>query len=366
QSPYADSGINTSARPFDGADTLVAMSRTPLVFIDGRKGAVNVGTMPLEFLPVAIARALGMQPGRLPYLTDDMVGERAKDSTRFLGNVLTRERGQWLLCEDRPVEATACGDAVELYDRKRALRNALLTDSRSMFNALGGAWMNQPTSMQFGTGECLLEVADWGPKDAEAGMPFNKQVESGLSATWLKVDRIQGSPQLRIGAVTTPVVGSGIILAGLWPAPSVINEAGNHAVQIVCGTKVVGEVGKMHVRGGGAASPSVLTGPLAVGLEGKGMASVVAAAEGGTCGEGGMQQAVVKVNWSRSTPTGGVRVFVQQGGGERQLWSESASQGGSSTGPWANEGMVLWFEDETGGPLGRAVLTAPSCAAATH
>lgn len=367
QSPYAESGINTSRRPFEGADTLVAMSRTPLVFIDGRKGAVDVGTMPLEFLPVAIARALGMQPARLPYLTDDMVGQRAQDSTRFLGNVLTRDRGQWQLCADHPADATACGEAVELYNRKRALRNALLTESRTMFAARGGSWMNQPTQMQFGTGECLLEVADWGPKDADAATPFNKQVESGLSATWLKVDRIQGSPQLRIGAVTTPVVGSGVILAGLWPAPSVINEAGDHPVQIVCGTKVVGELGRMHVRGNGAPAPSAaLNGPLAVQMEGAGMASVVAVAQDGTCVDGAMQQAVVKVNWSSGTPTGDVRVFVQQGDSERQLWSESASQGESTTGPWANEGMTLWFEDPAGKPLGRAVLTAPSCAVAAH
>ncbi len=365
QRPYAESGINTSSRPFDGADTLVAMSRTPLVFIDGRKGAVDVGTMPLEFLPVAIARALGVQPARLPYLTDDMVGRRAQDSTRFLGNVLTRDHGQWQLCEDHPGEASACGEAVELYNRKRALRNALLTDSRAMFTALGGGWMNQPTQMQFGSGECLLEVADWGPKTAEAGVPFNKQVESGLSATWMKVDRIQGSPQLRIGAVTTPVVGSGIILAGLWPNPSVINPAGEHAVQIVCGNKVVGELGKMHVTGGAAlpASPPVaLRGPLAVQLEGAGMGTVQANALSGSCVDGTMREAVVNVTWSRSSPTGDVRVFVQQGEGERQLWSESASKGESSTGPWASEGMTLWFEDPSGAPLGRAVLTAPTCA----
>lgn len=365
QRPYAESGINTSSRPFDGADTLVTMSRTPLLFIDGRKGAVDVGTMPLEFLPVAIARALGVQPARLPYLTDDMVGSRAQDSTRFLGNVLTRDHGQWQLCEDHPAEASACGEAVELYNRKRALRNALLTDSRSMFTALGGGWMNQPTQMQFGSGECLLEVADWGPKTADVGVPFNKQVESGLSATWLKVDRIQGSPQLRIGAVSTPVVGSGIILAGLWPTPSVINLAGEHAVQIVCGNKVVGELGKMHVTGGGApppTAPAALRGPLAVQLEGAGMGAVQASALSGSCVDGTMREAVVNVTWSRSAPTGDVRVFVQQREGERQLWSESASKGESSTGPWASEGMTLWFEDAGGAPLGRAVLTAPACA----
>lgn len=365
QRPYAESGINTSSRPFDGADTLVTMSRTPLLFIDGRKGAVDVGTMPLEFLPVAIARALGVQPARLPYLTDDMVGSRAQDSTRFLGNVLTRDHGQWQLCEDHPAEASACGEAVELYNRKRALRNALLTDSRSMFTALGGGWMSQPTQMQFGSGECLLEVADWGPKTADVGVPFNKQVESGLSATWLKVDRIQGSPQLRIGAVSTPVVGSGIILAGLWPTPSVINLAGEHAVQIVCGNKVVGELGKMHVTGGGApppTAPAALRGPLAVQLEGAGMGAVQASALSGSCVDGTMREAVVNVTWSRSAPTGDVRVFVQQREGERQLWSESASKGESSTGPWASEGMTLWFEDAGGAPLGRAVLTAPACA----
>lgn len=365
QRPYAESGINTSSRPFDGADTLVTMSRTPLLFIDGRKGAVDVGTMPLEFLPVAIARALGVQPARLPYLTDDMVGSRAQDSTRFLGNVLTRDHGQWQLCEDHPAEASACGEAVELYNRKRALRNALLADSRSMFTALGGGWMNQPTQMQFGSGECLLEVADWGPKTADVGVPFNKQVESGLSATWLKVDRIQGSPQLRIGAVSTPVVGSGIILAGLWPTPSVINLAGEHAVQIVCGNKVVGELGKMHVTGGGApppTAPAALRGPLAVQLEGAGMGAVQASALSGSCVDGTMREAVVNVTWSRSAPTGDVRVFVQQREGERQLWSESASKGESSTGPWASEGMTLWFEDAGGAPLGRAVLTAPACA----
>lgn len=366
QAPYAMSGINTSSRPFDGADTLVAMSRTPLLFIDGRKGAVDVGTMPLEFLPVAITRALGVIPGRLPYLTDDMVSQRAHDSTRFLGNVLTRDNGQWQLCREAPAKGTACAEAVQLYDRKRALRNVLLAESRANFNALGGAWLNMATPMQFGSGECLLEVSDWGPKDAIAGVPFNKQKESGLSATWMKVARIQGSPQLRIGAVTTPVVGSGDILAGLWPAPSVINQAGSQPVQVICGGKVVNVLGDMQVRAAPSAAramPATVTGPLKVVLEGQGMASVSATAVSGQCTAQGMQQGVVRVQWSR-TPVagdGGMRVLIEQEGGERQLWSASGPGGESTTGPWATENLKLWFEDAGGGELGSAVLSAPSC-----
>lgn len=369
QKPYAQSGINTNSRPFAGADTLVAMSRTPLVFIDGRKGAVDVGTMPLEFLPVVIADALGVVPARLPYLTDDMVGQRAKDSTRFLGNVITRDSGRWHLCQDQPEAGTACAEAVHLYDRKRALRNALLIDSRQMFATLGGAWMNAATPMQFGTGDCLLEVSDWGPKDAMVGAQFNQQKESGLSATWLKVDRIQGSPQLRIGAVTTPVVGSGQVLAGLWPAPGVINQAGNHAVQVICGGEIVAELGRMQVNGPvtpqgksvDGAQPG-LTGPLKVVVDGAGMGRVVADAEAGVCEAGGMRQGVVKVTWARASGSDGVRVFVQQDAEERQLWSVSGPVGESTTGPWAADGMKLWFEDGAGALLGSAVVSAPSCA----
>ena len=377
QKPYSLSGINTNTRPFANADTLVAMSRTPLLFIDGRKGSVDVGTMPLEFLPVAITRALGMVPARLPYLTEDMLGQRAKDSTRFLGNVITQDQGKWELCQDVPVEGSVCADAVKLYDRKRALRNALLSDSRQMFTALGAGWLNTKTTMQFGTGSCLLEVSDWGPKTVEVGEQFNRQKASGQSATWLKVERIQGSPQLRIGAVSTPIVGSGAVLAALWPAPGVIPQAGKHPVEVVCGGEVIRRLGEMQVGGGGAApvadaadaagANAMSAGPLRVTMVGDGMAEVVALAETGNCEDGGMRQAVVKVNWKRASGGDGVRVFVQQQGeDERKLWSVSGSVGESRTGPWANDGLTLWFEDGAGVPLGSGVLTAPACALQVH
>ncbi len=369
QKPYVQSGINTNARPFRDADTLLAMSRTPLVFVDGRKGAVDMGTIPLEYLPIAITRALGVLPEGLPYLADDMSEQRARDSTRFLGNILTRHGERWRLCEDHPADGTPCAEAVQLYDRKRALRNALLASSQQMFASLGGGWMSVPTAMQIGSGECLLEVSDWGPRSARVGEQFNLQKASGLSATWLRIKRIQGSPQLRIGAVSTPVVGSGEALAALWPAPGVILQAGNHPVDVVCGNRIVGRLGQMRVEGAAAdpalsASTTVPVGPLRVEISDEGLVDVVARAKAGACENGEMRRAQVTVNWRRASGDDDVRVFVQQGDEDRKLWSVSGPSGGSTTGPWADDGMKLWFEDMAGAPLGVAVVTAPACASA--
>lgn len=147
------------------------------------------------------------------------------------------------------------------------------------------------------------------------------------------------------------------MLAGLWPSPGTL-KAGEASLEIICAGSVVGTLGRMHVEPAkplattttsSIIEPRVVSGPLSVALEGRGMASVSANAEGATCESGGMQAARINVKWSRAGSPEGVKVFVQQHGGERKIWSVSGARGESTTGPWADEGITLWFEDDQGG-----------------
>ncbi|MBB3345219.1 LTA synthase family protein [Luteimonas sp. RC10] len=376
QRPYSQSGIKIHARPFEDAHTLLSMSRTPLLFIDGRKGAVNVGTVSLEYLPVLITRALGIQPEGLPYLTDDMESARAARSARFLGNVITLTDEGWVICGPQEGESQACLEATELYDQKRSLRDALLARPLQTLELLGLEALAQPTEMNIDAPNgCLIDVQDWGPKSAVAGDHFNRQTGSGLSATWLRVARVQGKPRLQIGVMSAKVEGAGDVLAAVWPAPSVIKDAGEYPVRVLCGETEVATLGTMTVAApslnGGADSSShgeafedvgrTVTGPLSVQPEDAGSLQVSASALSGVCRGDKMEAAVVEMHWQHPEGEHGIRVMVQQGRETPKLWSESGPQGTSITGPWVNEDVRFIFTNSTGHKLGAVKLMAPGC-----
>ncbi|MEN5059255.1 LTA synthase family protein [Luteimonas sp. TWI1416] len=377
QRPYSQSGIKIHTRPFEEVQTLLSMSRTPLLFIDGRKGAVNVGTVSLEHLPVLITRALGIHPEGLPYLTDDMQSARAAKSARFLGNVITLKDEGWAICGPQQREDEACLEASDLYDRKRSLRDALLARPLETLGVLGLEALAQPTDMNIDAPSgCLIDVQDWGPKSAVAGDHFNRQTGSGLSATWLRVTRVRGKLRLQIGAMSTEVEGAGDVLAAVWPAPSVIKDPGEFPVRVLCGEKEVATLGTMTVAApsidGNADSSShgeafegggrAVTGPLSVQREDAGSLQVSASALSGVCRGDKMEAAVVEMHWQHPESEHGIRVMVQQGQETPRLWSESGPQGTSITGPWVNEDVRFIFTSSTGHRLGAVKLLAPGCA----
>ncbi|MDC7807939.1 LTA synthase family protein [Luteimonas sp BLCC-B24] len=202
---------------FDSDDTRakLALSRTPLLVIDGDRGPVTLTRdVPLYELPGLISDLLG-EGELLPQSS-----QSAPSSVRpFLGHLLANANGDWHNCAHQAplADSESCKAARAHFEKLRTLRadsiqgnryflrnldaHLTLVHSADTDMTIDGAWES-----------CLFEVNQWGPQQA-ARDGYNLQPD-GSSNIWITMKRLRGRPTVHIGTVQGEATyGSGVITA---------------------------------------------------------------------------------------------------------------------------------------------------------
>lgn len=227
--PYRRSGIPIRGEAAD----LVRISTTPLLVIDGRRGSVPMGTIPLYALPARILSLLGKAAPNLPYA--GVTGGEAADSRQFMASTLVRGSDGWRKCDG--AQPAGCSDARHEQARLETLREDLTRGRQSSLAMLDAQRYSGDVTMQRNDayGECALKVKAWGPTSTPAGMAFNVQ-PTGKSAIWMKLDDARGHPVLLIGDDEAPVTLAGNTGSATYRDPRFLQAPGRYPVRYRCGS----------------------------------------------------------------------------------------------------------------------------------
>ena len=223
--PYVESGLRSN----DGRGTRnpVAMSSTPVLVIDGKRGVVNTGHIPLYALPVHILELLGRE--NLPYA--NLSGKELAHVRMFLGELLAEKDHKWIACTQN---SPGCDAAADEGRRLRTLRDDLSNGKQYSLDIIGGK-SNPLWTMKVNEtyGSCKLDVQDWGPRSVTKGVPFNIQ-PGGASAFWMKIREARGDLRLRIGDEDARLTVSGEAASFSFGNPKFLSVPGDYPVSYYC------------------------------------------------------------------------------------------------------------------------------------
>lgn len=239
--PYANSEMKLDeSMP---ADRLAEVSETPLIVIDGERGAVSMGALPLYALPGRILSLLRRRLSNLPYLADDS-GDRIF-LRRFLGRTIVNGKGGWTYCKH---ETVPCATAKAREDRLSILKQDLLEGHQYSLDSPQGRGMKGESTMKVTEtyGECSLQVEAWGPKQSQQGRGFTVQPD-GASAIWMRLRSGRGVPELVIGNDRAKVTIDGKRGSATFRNPGFLNHVGPHDVRWECGPHRGGDLGTFLV-----------------------------------------------------------------------------------------------------------------------
>ncbi len=224
--PYVVSGLKGEAGA--GRSGLVQMSSTPLLVIDGQKGAADMGQIPLYALPSRVLALLGPGAPKLPYA--QVTGDAR--SRIFLGAFLARKNRGWDACT---TDTPDCRKASKQLEQTKMLRKDLIQGKQQFLHAANQAWLAKPVAMQQNLpyGACKLGVQNWGPRTASSGKGFNVQPD-GSNAIWLKVTEGRGTPILMIGEDEVRVTLAGNIASAGFDNPQFLTAPGEYPVKYRC------------------------------------------------------------------------------------------------------------------------------------
>lgn len=385
--PYRASGYPISGT---GRTTpmLLPLAETPLLVVDGRRGALSLGTVPMSRLPHLILGLLGRDPapteakaaGRA---ADGAVGADAAEdpvepapafqATRFQGAVFAAEDGAWAGCNRASVEGAStaylarCDRARARVDAGKTVRDDLARGRQYALSALdpelrgpvaGGMQVDPDRD------RCLIEVGEWGPQQIALREDFNPQPD-GRNAIWMKVLNRAGALSLRVGDEVVPITFGEDVGAASWRKPRFAGKAGTYPVEVVCGDGGMSiPIGALQV-----GAPAAAAAPVSRRLD---VQPVVATPElstpsfglvSGECVDGRLAHATVEVDWRARPGTGAVTVQVSGPGETPILWTESGAHDSVATGPWVMDGhRFLFYDARTRRLLGEYVVQTPACA----
>lgn len=241
--PYVKAGLRGS----DEGDDLAALSRSPLLVIDGEHGPKAMGDIPLYELPNALLSLL--QPDvRLHAGIFDAVKGRPRT---FLGRTLipgdaTRqdESAQWLTCHPGNESCKRSHDV--LKDMRTVRRD--LAEGRGHTLALIAQPVLQAVNMQISRPfpACALSVKAWGPNGAMAGQPFNPQA-SGNSAFWFSVDEARGELKIEVAGEVSDLLVVGKTASASFKSPAFLSQPGQYPVRAFCSDMTPWEIGQFIV-----------------------------------------------------------------------------------------------------------------------
>lgn len=189
------------------ARTLVGLSRTPFLLVDGERGAVHIGSdIPLFQLPQQLSRLLG---------TGELLPQSAqigKTTIRpFLGQLLTIVDGKWHICPTNlPVpDTSSCAPAIAQLALLRTLREDTIRGEGHFIHAMQAelptATADSGMSIEKSHPACEFDVEQWGPQHGLLGRGFNLQPD-GSSAVWVELRKMRGTPELHVGNISGTMI----------------------------------------------------------------------------------------------------------------------------------------------------------------
>lgn len=212
----------------NGDTDWVGLSTTPLLVIDGRKGPVPMGTLPLYGLPTRVLGLLGSGAPQLPHAA---VGANARHRM-FLGRLLSGSPSGWRACVD---DNAACRNAMRERDDGHLVREDLLHGPQHTLRLSRATALGRPVSMAVDPEPCVLEVTAWGPRGAATHQPFNPQA-NGRSAIWLHIREANGNVELLVGDEASPVTVNGTRASASFATPRFLAAPGRYPVAYRCGS----------------------------------------------------------------------------------------------------------------------------------
>ena len=248
--PYALSGLSLSSA-VDRANAIPVVSRTPLVMIDGSKGVINLGEVPLRALPTLILRQLGEHGPRLPYGAGQVQESLRWGSRSFQNEYLVKSGQGWVACasKDKSQQIQAqCDRAGKVRSWLMTLRQDVAEGEQYALGELSAPLKAQqePMKIENRYGSCGLSVSNWGPQTMVLGEAFNVQ-SSGSSALWFSLENGRGEPKLMINGQSHEILLAGEIASVSLDAVKLFNKPGSYPLQWVCDDGSKGVVGTFIV-----------------------------------------------------------------------------------------------------------------------
>lgn len=248
--PYALSGISLS-NAADLADALPIVSHTPLLILDGTRGPVRVGEVPLRALPSLILQQLGEGAPELPYSGEPQKRAEQWRSRVFQNELLVEQGDTWISCAERessPAVAEACIRANETNKSLLTLRQDIAQGKQYALSALGvpplGADGKMTTRMKYDA--CGMSVKDWGPKFTSQGEPFNVQ-KSGKSTFWFALEHGRGELSLIFDNQSSEFTIDGKAASASAESDGFLASPGEYPLQWKCADGTMGEIGTFMV-----------------------------------------------------------------------------------------------------------------------
>lgn len=364
QVPFRKSGypVSQPARLTD--QQLLELAGTPLLVIDGRRGVVPVGVVPVTALPDLVLRmAFGGQVALPQTRALQTVAGAELRVRRYLGRLLADDGSGWRSCDGDRAAEPVCQRAARMQWASETLRQDL-TEGDAHFNRLARlpAPLLAHAPMELGRAGCALEVEKFGPRDLVLGEGFNVQKKSGNSAFWFHLKRRVGAPRIRVGTDEAPLDMHGLFGAAGWRSPAFVHEPGEHVVYVVCDGQEDRPIGTVFVRG-----PS--TPPAARAAAGKEWSdaelgqtldlvrrsaqdfpegTLVARTAGELCATSGWRGPLV-LEWS-VPGSRQVSFFVRSSDADQyKLWARGGGSGTARTGDWAHDRLQIRAEVDGGG-----------------
>lgn len=255
--PY--SAVNRADKSaFDNPATRrrVGISRTPLLILDGSRGALRTGTdMPMYELPGLIGQLLG-SAALLP-----QSAQRGPMTLRpFRGHLLAGNDGSWTDCagRDSAPRTPTCNAAWKQFDQLRTLRQDIVLGNGHYLRAQHAEALSVPRlvpmALEARHADCEFEVDQWGPQQAMPGQGFNLQPD-GSSAMWFAMKHLRGTPQVKLGTVVGEAnAGEQLLTAAFAPA-AIAGLAGPTPVTLTCPGQPPVQVGMFDVSPGPQPAP---------------------------------------------------------------------------------------------------------------
>ena len=238
--PYVRSGLSKQ-----DSESLPILARTPLVLVDGRRGPVNLGSVPLRALPSLMLSLLGEGAPQLP--VSAIEGATTGLVTHeFLGRMLVKHDGRWVACSEI---IQGCTAAQAFHNRLLVLRKDLMQGDQFALSLLGASEMIDAEDMTIvrDHSRCAVSVVNWGPKDARRGAGFNVQLD-GSSAIWMQLSGIgRGAPLLQIGSDRTRMTLNGNFASATFGFPKFLKVGGTYPVRVICPGGSETLIGEMKV-----------------------------------------------------------------------------------------------------------------------
>lgn len=245
--PYQESGLSLPGllSGKTGDQKHLSLLKTPLILVDGIRGPVKIGDVPMRQVPTLILGLLGEEGPRLPIANWEVRQKEPWSSHVFLGRLFIRgQDGSWRACDPGEQE---CSVALEQQKELEILRRDLVRGYRYSARTLGANNLMAPSKMSIPVGSCKFPVEDWGPKEIIEGQSFFVQPD-GSSAFWIKLaGGVQGEPALSVADSRADLLFAANMASASFQNPPFVAKPGHYPVTWGCGNKTEGRIGTLAV-----------------------------------------------------------------------------------------------------------------------